>query len=102
MSRCKFSHVEEDEAVDPRNGNETKMYLETAIAALVVSLNFHKTFRKLSPDSPANPALLLFFSPPEKVLKIPRLLAARIWNDGAFFRSERERRGGRKTTTLVG
>jgi hypothetical protein len=41
MSRCKFSHVEED---DPCNGNETKMYLETAIAALVVSLNFHKTF----------------------------------------------------------
>jgi hypothetical protein len=92
MSRCKFSHVEEDEAVDPCNGNETKMYLETAIAALVVSLNFHKTFRKLSPDSQANSALLLFFSPPENALKIPSLLAARIWNDDAFFRSEREER----------
>jgi hypothetical protein len=62
MSRCKFSHVEEDEAVDPCNGNETKMYLETAIAALVVSLNFQKTFHKLSPrltSQPRAPSLLV-------------------------------------------
>ncbi len=67
-------------------------------------LLFPSISKKLStnflPDSPANPALLLFLSPPESVLRIPGLLAARIWNDDAFFRSEREERRGEEEGKL--
>ncbi len=52
MLRCKFSHAEE---ADPCNGNETKMYLETAIAE-------HHLLSPRSTDthSPRRPTLRLF------------------------------------------
>jgi hypothetical protein len=54
MPRCKFSHAEED---DPCSGNETKMYLETAIAEHhLLSPSIHNGTLNL----PAAPSLLLF------------------------------------------
>jgi hypothetical protein len=66
MPRCKFSHAEE---ADPCNGNETKMYLETAIAE----------HHLLSPRSSVSGDFVVSI----------RLLAARIW-DALFVSDEEE------------
>jgi hypothetical protein len=93
MPRCKFSHAEED---DPCSGNETKMYLETAIAK-------RQNFFPLDPqwqtlNLPAAPSLLLFslrsHNPSPRCKNLRSILRERGGggerpNSGAYFLSSK-------------
>jgi hypothetical protein len=107
MPRCKFSHVEEE---DPCSGNETKMYLETAIAERQTSFpSIHSGTLNL----PAAPSLLLFslcsHYPSPRYKNLRSILRyregggrkAKFWRVFSFEQAKRQKSGHRFTMSKL-